>query len=77
MIIKVSLYNTFKDIHIRIKKELNEARLFFKEKYALFIEELEKKANEVNLKITSIKSLTMKYCVCLSHLHHHYNEPAI
>lgn len=31
----------------RIKKELNKARLFFKEKYALFIEELEKKANEI------------------------------
>merc|ERR1712227_788802 len=31
----------------RIKKELNKARLFFNEKYALFIEELEKKANEI------------------------------
>ena len=45
------MQHKLKKANIRIKKELSKARLFFKEKYGLFIEDLEKKANEVWLSI--------------------------
>ena len=48
------LLNTSLKFCIRIKNELTKARLFFKEKYDLFIAELEKKANEVPLNIIYI-----------------------
>ena len=49
------MQHKLKKANIRIKKELSKARLFFKEKYGLFIEDLEKKANEVWLSIRATK----------------------